>query len=161
MAIGKRIKYIRSLRGLTQKELGEALGFKGKTSDVRVAQYESETRVPKDDMLSMIADTLHVHPKALSVPDIDTYTGLIHTLFALEDIYGVKISANGSSYSISFDASISTQQGLYDALEAWHKQSVQLENGKISKQEYDEWRYNYPHSEADRIKKQLKDKNEN
>ena len=35
MAIGKRIKYIRSLRGLTQKELGEALGFKGKTSDVR------------------------------------------------------------------------------------------------------------------------------
>ncbi len=161
MAIGKRIKYIRSLRGLTQKELGEALGFKGKTSDVRVAQYESETRVPKDDMLSMIADTLNVHPKALSVPDIDTYIGLIHTLFALEDMYGVKISANGSSYSISFDASISTQQGLYDALEAWHKQSVQLENGKISKQEYDEWRYHYPHSEADRNKNQLKDKNEN
>ena len=51
MAIGKRIKYIRSLRGLTLKELGEALGFKGKTSDVRVAQYESDTRVPKDDLL--------------------------------------------------------------------------------------------------------------
>lgn len=76
----------------------------------------------------MIADTLNVHPKALSVPDID--------------------------------ASISTQQGLYDALEAWHKQSVQLENRKISKQEYDEWRYHYPHSEADRNKNQLKDKNE-
>ena len=76
-------------------------------------------------------------------------------------MYRVKILANGYSYSISFDASISTQQGLYDALEAWHKQSVQLENGKISKQEYDEWRYHYPHSEADRNKNQLKDKNEN
>ena len=161
MAIGKRIKYIRSLSGLTQKELGEALGFNGNTSDVRIAQYEAETRVPKNDMLLMIANTLHVHPKALSVPNIDTYTGLIHTLFALEDMYGVKISKTSSSYSISFDASTCSQEGLYDALQAWHKQSVQLENGKISKQEYDEWRYNYPHSEADRIKKQLKDKNEN
>lgn len=76
-------------------------------------------------------------------------------------MYEVKISANGSLYSISFNTSISTQQGLYDALKAWHKQSVQLENGKISKQEYNEWRYNYPHSEADRTKNQLKDKNEN
>lgn len=89
-------------------------------------------------MLSMIANILHVQPKALSVPNIDTYTGLIHTLFALKDMYGVKISENDSSYSISFDASTCSQEGLYDALQAWHKQSVQLENGKINKQEYNE-----------------------
>lgn len=53
-------------------------------------------------------------------------------------MYGVKISENDSSYSISFDASTCSQEGLYDALQAWHKQSVQLENGKINKQEYNE-----------------------
>ena len=47
MAIGQRIKYFRNRIGMTQKQLGEKLGFKGKTSDVRMAQYESEARVPK------------------------------------------------------------------------------------------------------------------
>ena len=47
MAIGQRIKYFRNLKGMTQKELGLAVGFTDKTSDVRIAQYESEARVPK------------------------------------------------------------------------------------------------------------------
>ena len=40
MAIGQRIKYFRNRIGMTQKQLGEQLGFKGKTSDVRMAQYD-------------------------------------------------------------------------------------------------------------------------
>ena len=32
-----------------------------------------------------------VSTHALTVPDIDTYIGLMHTLFALEDMYGLKI----------------------------------------------------------------------
>ena len=51
MAIGQRIKYFRNRIGMTQKQLGEKLGFKGKTSDVRMAQYESEARVPKIDLV--------------------------------------------------------------------------------------------------------------
>ena len=50
MAIGQRIKYFRNRIGMTQKQLGEQLGFMGKTSDVRMAQYESEARVPKIDL---------------------------------------------------------------------------------------------------------------
>ena len=33
MAIGQRIKFFRNRKGMTQKQLGELLGFKGKTSD--------------------------------------------------------------------------------------------------------------------------------
>ena len=43
MAFGKRIKFFRNRKGMKQKELGELLGFLGKTSDVRVAQYETAT----------------------------------------------------------------------------------------------------------------------
>ena len=35
MAIGKRIRFFRNRKGMTQKQLGEILGFLGKTSDVR------------------------------------------------------------------------------------------------------------------------------
>lgn len=72
MAIAKRIKHVRGLQGLTQKELGKAIGFKGKSSDVRIAQYESETRIPKDDLLANIAEILQVSQDTLAVPNIDT-----------------------------------------------------------------------------------------
>ena len=85
--------------------MGNLLGFKGKTSDVRMVQYESETRVPKHDLVVMMADILDVVPKALTIPDIDTHFGLLHTLFALEDIYGLKISEKEGEVCLSLDHS--------------------------------------------------------
>lgn len=55
MAIGQRIKFFRNRKGMTQKQLGEQLGFMGKTSDVRMAQYESEARVPKIDLVKQMS----------------------------------------------------------------------------------------------------------
>lgn len=85
MAIGKRIKSFHNRKGMTQKQLGEILGFLDKTSDVRMAQYESETRIPKIDLVKEMAHLFDVSTHTLTVPDIDTYIGLMHTLFALED----------------------------------------------------------------------------
>ena len=90
MAIGQRIRFFRNRKGMTQKYLGEILGFVGKTSDVRMAQYESEARVPKQELVKNMAHFLDVSTHALTVPDIDTYIGLMHTFFALEDMYGLK-----------------------------------------------------------------------
>ena len=87
MAIGERIHYFRNLRGMTQKYLGMAIGFPEKSADIRMAQYESGTRSPKEEITEKLAQALDVSPKALDVPDIDSYVGLMHTLFALEDIY--------------------------------------------------------------------------
>ena len=89
MAIGKRIKFFRNKKGMTQKQFGEMLGFLGKTSDVRMAQYEAEARIPKFDLLKEMAGILSVSTHALNVPDIDSYIGLMHTFFALEDMYGL------------------------------------------------------------------------
>lgn len=88
MAIGNRIEFFRTRKGMTQKQLGEELGFLGKTSDVRMAQYESETRVPKQDIVERMADTFDISTRALTVPERDSYIGLMHTLYALEDMYG-------------------------------------------------------------------------
>lgn len=86
MAIGERIHFFRLKRGMTQKYLGQAVGFPEKSADVRLAQYETGTRTPKADLTAALAQVLDVSPQALDVPDIDTDIGLMHTLFALEDV---------------------------------------------------------------------------
>ena len=91
ITIKQRINKLLNQIGMTQKQLGEQLGFKGKTSDVRMAQYESEARVPKIDLVKQMSQIFDINTHALTVPDIDTHIGLMHTLFALEDLYGLKV----------------------------------------------------------------------
>ena len=77
---------------MTQKYLGMQVGFPEKTADIRMAQYESGSRTPKAELTESLAGALGVSPLALSVPDIDSYIGLMHTLFTLEDLYGLTVS---------------------------------------------------------------------
>ena len=48
MAIGERIRWFRKRHGLTQRELGLKLGFTNKTADLRIRQYETGLRNPKE-----------------------------------------------------------------------------------------------------------------
>ena len=115
MAIGERIHFFRTKRGMTQKYVGGQIGFDEKSADVRMAQYEKETRVPKDNLIKALANLFDVNPEALKVPDIDSHVGLMHTLFTLEDRYGLKI-----------------------------EKAEALESKQITQDEYDQWRYHYP-----------------
>ena len=103
MAIGERIRFIRNLRGMTQKYLGMAVGFPERAADVRMAQYESGTRTPKADLTKTLAHALDVSPAALEVPDIDTEIGLMHTFFAMEDLYAIKIGEINGEVCLQLD----------------------------------------------------------
>lgn len=145
MAIGERIKYIRNLRGMTQKYLGMAIGFDEKTADVRMAQYESGKRTPKERLVEQIAFVLEVSPMALTIPDIDTYIGLAHTFFTLEDIYGLKITEVDGEICLKPDQSKGRQaEEAAKIFSAWRQEAAKLESGEITKEEYDKWRYRYP-----------------
>lgn len=145
MAIGERIHFLRMLRGMTQKALGIAVGFPEKSADVRMAQYETGARTPKADMTAELAKVLDVCPQALDVPEIDSYIGLMHTLFALEDIYGLKIGEIDGEVCLRLDRSKKmTYVGMLDMFMIWNDQAQKLERGEITKEEYDRWRYWYP-----------------
>ena len=148
MAFGKRIKLFRTMRGLKQRQIGEILGFNGAATEVRMAQYESEAREPKAALVEQIAGILKVSPKAISVPEIDTYDGLMHTFFALEDMYGLKIAEIDGELCLHLDRTLNPDMNLLELFELWHGQSMRLANGRITKEEYNEWRYNYPASQA-------------
>ena len=156
MAIGERIRFFRNLKGMTQKFLGVKVGFPEKTADVRLAQYESGTRTPKSDLTEALADALGVSTMALNVPDIDTDLGFMHTLFALEDIYGLKIDKLDDEICIRLDKNRGTSYiSLLERFTAWQKEAEKYRNGEISKEEYDRWRYTYPEVEAQRTREAL------
>ena len=144
MAIGQRIKFFRNRKGMTQKQFGEKLGFLGKTSDVRITQYESEVRVPKADLVKEMSDLLDVDPRALTVPDIDTQLGLMHTLFAIEDMYGLKIDELDGEMVLRLDRFTPEFPKLYDKFRSWLQEAKKRKDGEITKDQYDDWRYKYP-----------------
>ncbi len=145
MAIGERIRFIRNLRGMTQKWLGQAVGFPEKTADVRMAQYESGSRTPKEDLVRSLSNVLGVSPLALKLPDIDSDLGFIHTFFAIEDMHGIRAEKQGDEVHIVFDGSKQTMdKSVFTMLSAWADQAAKLRSGEISKEQYDEWRYTFP-----------------
>lgn len=87
MAVGDRIKRARNLRGMTQKELGIAIGFEEKSADIRIAQYESNTRTPKEELLRKIAEVLDVNYRSLYEPTLYAAEDVMYTLFELDEHY--------------------------------------------------------------------------
>ena len=145
MAIGERIHFFRLLRGMTQKYLGTAVGFPEKSADVRLAQYETGTRTPKADLTAALAQVLDVVPQALDIPDIDSYIGLMHTLFTLEDNYGLTVSETDGEVCLKVNKDKGKDAAeLLKMLCAWKEQADKLSSEEISREEYDRWRYNYP-----------------
>ncbi len=145
MAIGERIHFFRLLRGMTQKFLGIAVGFPEKSADVRLAQYETGTRTPKADLTAELAKVLDVSPMALDVPNIDSYLGLMHTLFTLEDVYGLRIGEIDGEVCLRLDKFKGHDyKNLFEMFYSWNEQAQKLNRGEITKEEYDRWRYYYP-----------------
>lgn len=95
MTVGERIKMIRIFRKMTMDELGAALGFEGKNMSVRVSQYETGARIPREDMLLKLATALHCNYKAISEHSSGSAEDIIETLFWLEE-GGFALPARGT-----------------------------------------------------------------
>lgn len=152
MAIGNRIRFLRNRRNMTQKYLGQQVGFDEKTADVRMAQYESGTRTPKANLTKALADALDVSPHALDVPDIDSNVGLMHTFFTLEDERGLYVTEADGEVCLKLDESDpKAYREMNRMLSAWLEQKQKLAKGEIFQEEYDQWRYRYPEFDTTQI----------
>lgn len=138
MAIGDRIKFFRKLRGLTQKQLGIMAGMNEKTADIRISQYESGLRTPKEDLANRLAYILGVLPEALSVTNIESYTDVMQVLFALEDLYGLKIGREGYDYVIRLNKKHKEYPVMKEMFKAWYDEATRYYKGSCN-----DWRYNF------------------
>ena len=136
MAIGERIRYIRNLRGMTQKYLGTLAGLPEKTADIRMTQYETGARTPKEELTNALASVLEVSPLALDVPDIDSYLGLMHTLFTLEDRYGLTVENRDGDVALRFDPRKGRDAAsISQMVLAWAAMSDKTRRGEMSREE--------------------------
>ena len=99
-----------------------------------------------------MAQALDVSPHALDVPGTDSYVGLMHTLFTLEDVYGLTVSEADEAICLKFDTSKGKDaHELLKMLYNWKDQADKLSSGEISKDDYDNWRYHYPEFDTTQI----------
>jgi len=110
---------IRRFRGVTQKKLGEDLGF-GSASEIRISQYESNSRHPKSEMIVRIAEMLDVNPATLDAPVGRSVEEFMQSLFWAEEFIGSAV--------------------VRECFKEWSNMRAKLECGEISKAEYFEWK---------------------
>lgn len=114
---------------------------------MRIAQYESGDRIPKEEMLCKLAAAFKISPQALQVPELGSWIQRMHIFFAMEDMYGAKLRKIDEDYYLRIEEEDNDElvTGVRNAvLQEWLDKRQALEQGKISKEAYDEWRYNYP-----------------
>jgi len=172
MTIGERIKIIRTFRGMTQKELGLKIGYADKNADVRIAQYESNYRIPKNNTLVQIAKILDINYIVISDYNLGCAEDIIETLFWLDELNQDSLvlfpmkETNDNKIAGTFDpdlyitihtpVGIAINYGLVNEfLEEWLIRKNELKNSEITREEYFEWKINWPNTcEGNRVVKQ-------
>ena len=137
MSVGDRIKRARNFRGMTQKELGIAVGFDEKSADIRIAQYESNTRTPKEDLLRKLAEALDVNYRSLYEPTLYAAEDIMYTLFELDEHYpGTKLYEVTDADSSSSHMADSFNYRLLDEfMREWQQRKKELQAGQINNEE--------------------------
>ena len=140
MSVAYNLKKARKMRGMTAKALGIAVGFSEKTADTRIAQYECNFRVPKADVLKTLGRVLAVSVDFLTSPILEEDELIMLTLLSLDSDNLVQITSRGEVVAIFEKESL----GAY--LTEWHEVKLNLAAGKITKQQYDDWKMNWSSS---------------
>ena len=76
----------------------------------------------------------------------------MHTLFTLEDLYGLHIGEIDGELCLRLDREHKEYQHLFELFHAWQQMAAKLEAGEINQEEYDNWRYNYPELDTSEIR---------
>lgn len=114
-------------------------------SPILVEQITTVDRRMVMGKLGRVSGQSKVSPFALMPLDIDATNGLMHTLFALEDRYGLTVAEEKGKINLVLpESNLGLHATLEQALFDWLQQKTKWDSGVIMKDEYDEWRYNYP-----------------
>ena len=115
----------------------------------RIAQYESNTRTPKEELLRKIAEVLDVNYRSLYEPTLYAAEDVMYTLFELDEHYpGTRLYEVTDTTDPDFPEkhmAVSFRYRLLDDfLKEWQLRKKQLREGEITKEEYLEWKLNWP-----------------
>ena len=117
-------------------------------SEPAIRNYELGNRYPNGKQLEKIAGALGISPLAIADPDFDSYHGLMHSLYQLEDLYGLKPQIIDDKLVLSF--AVKPTDTINQYIQLWNDELESLKNGNISQEQYDLWRYSFPRLQVER-----------
>ena len=174
-SIGGKIKRIREHLGLTQKQLGLRCGFSENTADVRIRQYESNKKVPREKALKTLCYALEIEEHALSDADLLPNNAMYHALFDIEDFHGLHPVQIDGRYYLEFsghvmigDRELSPFEND-EFLKKWAAKREECfpsseddapeedeETKREKRKQYDLWRYGYPLNNAEEASERIR-----
>lgn len=128
MATGSRIRALRKSRGMTQRQLAEAVGC----TDAAIRNYEADRRVLKGSALDEIASALGVAPEALMPVRAESTRDALELLFRIEEEFGLRPVGNGK---LAIAPSAEKASKLAAAIKAWESQVDALDRGEITSED--------------------------
>lgn len=169
MTIGKKIKFVRKFRKMTQQELGVAVGLDEKGAANRIAQYECDYRMPQKEMLIDMAKALDINPLNFVSEVPGCAEDIMQTFFWLDEdnrdainLFSlIRSNKKGKATTPAVDeyddnddywpsnppVGMWFNYGLVDDfMRDWMIKKQELVNGKISNDEYLEWKLKWPDS---------------
>ena len=166
MNFNLKLKKIRTFRKMTQKELSEKIGL---TDQHRIVQYEKGVRVPKKDLVDKMAQALDVNPYTLYDTAGRDASEMMELLFWLDEFNPSALHLllprkfPGEKCNEVADTSVYYHDNdswpahapvcmwfnygvLNDFLKEWVVRMDELKSGEITKDEYFEWKINWPYT---------------
>lgn len=143
MTVGDRLRFVRKARGMSQHELAS----KVKLSANRIAQYETDYRVPRKELLQQLAVVLGVDPRFFIVTAPNNLTDVIRLLFWLETMMPDSVSP----IKLEKRDADSADMGIYlradthfrYLMQNWLRQRKAWQDGNITDDEYFAWKMEY------------------
>lgn len=166
MTIGKKIKFIRKLRKMTQQELGVAVGLDAKGAANRIAQYECDYRLPQKDMLILMAKAMDVNPLNFVSEVPGSAEDIMQTFFWLDEdnrdainLFSLIRSNKKAKATSQAEAEYNDNDywpdeppvGMWfnyglvnEFMREWMIRKQEWKYGEITDAEYLEWKLNWP-----------------
>lgn len=150
--IGDAIRRCRELRNLSMQELGLKCGFPAASADIRIAQYESNKRVPSEETLKNIADALEVDVETFLNIGMMTDKRMLKILFEIENQRGLHPHVENGAYGLRFDNTRFTDDYIKILIGHWYKKYKECEvfiddsedEKRRKKAEYETWKAEFP-----------------
>lgn len=165
---GARIAKIRNFRKLTQSELGIALGFNPTNASIRISQYESNQKLPRENVLVDMALQLDISLLHF-IPGEDYATEIVQLFWEEEnDLRPLQVfpvltdQEEAKGYDLSFYGIDSRKlpnnflclaypSGFNRVVKIWMEIKRQFLRKEISWEDYFEWKLKWPSQLSDDV----------
>ena len=121
--------------------------FRYNGEDMSLVSIYNRNKKRQEDMIQELAKALNCNYRSICEPSLYATEDVMYALFELDEHYDMNLyevanpdDPTEKHIAVGFDYSL-----LDDFLNTWKKKKDDLASGKITKEEYFEWKINWPH----------------